>query len=112
METKSRFYSMQVKHVPAREKNGNLKNGQEYKILNNKFGRETISCILNWKNGFLSNDDDIPAVQMDDGHIEYWTDGYLDNSEYDSEGNLLPAVIADYGTVEEYWQNGERIKID
>ena len=109
-DSKSRFISLQENWKPAHNKSGELKNGQEYKIFHNKFGRDTISCLLNWKNGFLHSEPDLPAVQMDDGHVEYWKDGVLHNDEHDSEGNLMPAVIAEWGRVEEYWINGTRIK--
>lgn len=110
--TKSRFYSLQENRKETHNKDGSLKNGQEYKIFHKKFGRDSISCILNWKNGFLHSLPDIPAVQMDDGHMEYWTEGYLNNEKHDSEGNLMPAVIAEFGTIEEYWIHGTKLKTE
>lgn len=107
--TASRFYDMQKVHKPV-EISGMPKNGQEFVIFHNKFGQRKISCILNWKNGFLNSDDNTPAVQMEDSHTEYWTNGYLDNTQRDKEGNLMPAVIADYGKKIEYWVNGKKTR--
>lgn len=108
-QTASRFFDLQKKHKPRLE-NGVPKNGQEFITMNNKFGKKEISMILNWKNGFLHSEKDLPAVQMEDAHTEYWEDGYLSNVEIDANGNQMPAVIADYGHIEEFWVHGERIK--
>lgn len=86
------------------------KNEQEIVTFTNKFGFKKITAILNWTNGFLNSDEDTPAVQMEDFHTEYWKNGVLHNSALDSDGNLLPAVISDYGTHREYWIEGKRVK--
>lgn len=106
--SKSRFISLQIEHKPARYKDGKLKNGQEIKIIKQNQNKNMF-VLLNWKDGFLHSTQDIPAVQMDDGHTEFWTNGYLNNDNHDSEGNLMPAVITNYGTEEEFWINGKRL---
>ena len=109
-KTESRFFELQLKRKPVLE-NGKPKNGQEFIIFTNQFGiKGQIGVILNWKNGYLNNlDNGEPAVQMDDTHTEYWTNGLLDNQNYDKNGNLMPAVIAKYGQVEEFWVNGKKV---
>lgn len=108
-KSKSRFFNLQETHRPVMD--GTVpRNGPEYVIFHNKFGQAKVSCILNWKNGFLHSTENQPAVQMDDSHTEYWTDGYLDNEARDINGELIPAVIADYGMTREYWSKGKRIK--
>ena len=109
METKSRFYDLQKNHKPVMA-GRKPKNGQEFIIFYDKFGYKKITAILNWKNGFLHSENGTPAVQMEDTHTEYWTDGFLNNKELDVNGNLMPAVFSDYGETKEYWSNGKRIK--
>jgi hypothetical protein len=67
-------------------------------------------CIVRLNDGFLSNQDDgeggtLPAVEAEDGHTEWWENGFLHREEG-------PAVITDGGTWEEYWEKGllERIE--
>ena len=52
---------------------------------------------------------DTPAVRFDDSHTEYWENGKLSNREQDIYGNLMPAVISQYGSIEEYWVDGKRV---
>lgn len=108
-ETKSRFIFMMKEHKPCKDEKGNLKQGQEYKVFENKFGFNSIGVIFNWKDGYLNSEPGIPAVQVEDGHTEYWTNGYLNNTDLDINGNPMPAVISAYGGVEEYWVNGKRV---
>lgn len=109
METKSRFYDLQKTGKPVLE-GGEPKNRQEIVTFYNKFGQKKISAILNWHNGFLTSEPNTPAVQFEDFHTEYWEDGKLSNQELDAKGNLMPAVISDYGLHKEWWINGKRIK--
>jgi hypothetical protein len=109
METVSRFIKLMEREKPFLDENGNLKQGSEFKIFENKYGQEAISCILNWKDGFLHSEDDIPAVQFDDSHTEHWENGKLSNKQMDVFGNLYPAIISDYGKIEEFWIDGERV---
>ena len=108
VKSKSRFINLMLEHKPVMDGN-QPRNGQEFIIFENKFGQKEVSCILNWKNGFLHSEENIPAVQMEDSHTEYWKDGYLHNEKYDENGNLMAAVYADYGESKEYWINGKRI---
>ena len=109
METVSRFIKLMEREKPFLDENGNLKQGSEFKIFENKYGQEAISCILNWKDGYLHSEDDIPAVQFDDSHTEHWENGKLSNKQMDVFGNLSPAIISAYGTLAEFWVAGERI---
>lgn len=108
VKTKSRFYSLMENKKPVMDGN-QPKNGQEFVVFHNKFGQKKVSAILNWKNGFLHSEENIPAVQMEDSHTEYWENGVLSNEKHDDEGNLMPAVFADYGETREYWIGGKRI---
>ena len=109
METKSRFYNLQKTGKPVYD-GTEPKNGQEIVTFTNKFGEKKIRAILNWKNGFLNSEPDIPAVQMEDFHTEFWENGKLSNKDLDKHGNLMPAVISNYGKHEEWWMDGKRIK--
>ena len=82
METASRFIKLMEMEKPFWDENGNLKQGSEFKIFENKYGQEVISCILNWKDGFLHSEEDIPAVQFDDSHTEHWENGKLSNNKW------------------------------
>ena len=109
IETKSRFYDLQLSNKPVMGLDG-PKNGQEIVTFTDRFGRKKITAILNYKDGFLNNDSDCPAVQMEDFHTEYWENGKLSNSEMNENGELMPAVISDYGHHLEWWSNGKKIK--
>lgn len=107
MKTKSRLYELMNKKGPTTE-GGIPKDFQE--IIPIQVGKEKITAILNWKNGYLNSEENIPAVQFEDFHTEYWENGLLSNKRTDAEGNLMPAVISDYGTYFEYWIDGKRVK--
>ena len=109
MKTVSRSVDLMKNKKPVKTINGELKQGSEFVIFENKFGFKQISCILNWKDGFLHSTPDTPAVQFDDSHTEYWENGKLSNREQDIYGNLMPAVISQYGSIEEYWVDGKRV---
>ena len=47
---------------------------------------------------------------MEDFHTEFWENGKLSNKDLDKHGNLMPAVISNYGKHEEWWLDGKRIK--
>jgi hypothetical protein len=47
---------------------------------------------------------------MEDFHTEYWNMGKLSNKETNDDGEMMPAVISDYGTHREYWIDGKKIK--
>ncbi len=106
-KTKSRFINLQHTGKPLCE-NGVPKEGQDFTVIYNKFGYTKLGVILNFKNGFLNSEPGIPAVQFEDTHTEYWQNGKLHREEYDSDGNLKPAVISDFGEHKEYWLNGIR----
>lgn len=61
--------------------------------------------IMRFKNGLLHGDD-IPAVEYNDGHMEYFRHGVLHR-----DGNR-PAIIDVSGKKKlyEFWNNGEFIK--
>ena len=109
VETKSRFYDLQLSNKPVMDLDG-PKNGQEIVTFLNRFGRDKIRAILNYKDGFLNNEPNCPAVQMEDFHTEYWENGKLSNTELNADGELMPAVISDYGRHQEWWANGKKIK--
>lgn len=104
-KTNSRFFDFTGKQV----KEGNTpKNGPDIRTFDNKFGFKKITVIFYYKNGYLHSEDDIPAIQCEDGHTEYWTMGKLDNTRMDIYGELMPAVVSADGS-EEYWVNGKKI---
>lgn len=106
-ETVSRFINCTDKIYVNEEKKP--KEGQEIVILENKFGKKSIQILVNYHKGKLHSYADVPAIQCDDTHTEYWTEGKLHNAEKDQEGNTLPAVISDYGDIQEFWNEGKRI---
>ena len=108
-QTKSRFFNLMKAKKPVMDGN-KPRNGIQFVIFYNKFGYTKINCILNWQDGFLNSSYNIPAVQMEDGHTEYWENGVLSNTQLDIEGNQMPAVFSDGGEIKEYWVNGKRIK--
>ena len=112
IQSKSRFLEA-AKGAKPYKVNGVLMQGQEFRTFTNMFGYKEISCLLNWKDGKLDTDWDadpvIPAVQMSDGHTEYWKDGKLHNDHKDDDGNLMPAVITDNWETTEYWVDGTRV---
>ena len=59
--------------------------------------------ILRFKNGYLHGENE-PAVECDDGHIEFWKNGLLHREDG-------PAVISNYGNVQEIWKDGEFVKV-
>lgn len=65
---------------------------------------------INYHNGFFEDYVDDggllqPAIQCDDGHVEYCHEGLLDRS------NGLPAVISNYSNRVEWWSKGRLVKI-
>lgn len=109
IETKSRFFSLQESGKPVMGLDG-PKNGQEIVTFTNKFGKKKIRAILNYKDGFLNDEPECPAVQMEDFHTEHWENGKISNRELNTSGELMPAVISDYGVHQEWWTNGNKIK--
>lgn len=109
VETKSRFYSLQLNGKPVMGLDG-PKNGQEIVQFENKFGKKKIRAILNYKDGYLNDEPDCPAVQMEDFHTEHWEMGKLSNHEINQNGELMAAVISDYGMHQEWWTDGRKIK--
>lgn len=105
--TKSRMYKMSG--IAYKNDDGTLKEGDEYTLLNNAFGHSKIGVITRWKMGMLHSEGGEPAVQFEDTHTEYYRNGVLHNDLKDSFGRRMPAVIAEYQTVEEYWENGKQI---
>lgn len=57
--------------------------------------------VVRFKDGYIDGGY-LPAIEYEDGGTEWWTKGYPDG---------LPAVITDFGSREEYWENGKLIKI-
>jgi len=78
------------------DKNGQPRQGDEYRTLHNIYGSAEMGIILRWKDGMLNDDGDLPAVEFDDAHIEHYRNGLLYAEKH------KPAVIADYGTQCEY----------
>lgn len=109
VKTKSRFYNLMIERKPIMDGN-RPRNDSQFVTFLNRFGFKKINCILNWKDGFLSSTKDTPAVQMEDGHTEYWENGVISNTQLDENGNQMPAIYTDFGETKEYWINGKRIK--
>jgi hypothetical protein len=92
-----------------KEPDGQLKQGHEYRVLNNIWGFESIGILTRWRDGRLNDDGDLAAVECQDAHIEHFKNGFLHNDERDENGNFKPAIIDGYGKKFEYWLNGKRI---
>jgi hypothetical protein len=90
----------------------NLKQGHEYRILQNAFGYKEIGCLTRFRDGRLNDDGENPAVEFQDGHMEYFHNGFLHNSDTNEEGKLQPAIIANCGKNVEYWFNGKQVNQD
>ncbi|MBQ1197046.1 MAG: hypothetical protein IIX47_00385 [Spirochaetaceae bacterium] len=58
-----------------------------------------IPVIYNFKNGYIHNEEDLPAVEYP-MHWEYWKDG------------LIVKVVDMGGDTEEYWENGVPVRIE
>ena len=69
-------------------------------LANDTIDRET-QAILRFRNGYLDGGD-LPAVECDDFHLEYYKGGRLHRDDG-------PAVVSDYGNVREFWKNGHRV---
>ena len=110
MGSLSRFLKLNGNPQKAYDENGKLKNGQEFKKFVNKWGLDEVIVIFNWKEGKLHSEGFIPAVQCSDTHTEYWENGKLSNKNRDYDGNLMPAIISNYGTEKEYWIDGQQIE--
>lgn len=114
-KTLSRFYDLQIQHKQTME-HGRPLNRQDAVTFTNKFGFKTLTCLLNYVDGYLQTErdipgiGDIPAVQFEDGHVEHWDKGYLHNTDLDYDGNIMPAVIPVGGAEPEYWIKGKKIK--
>lgn len=109
IETKSRFYALMESEKPVMGLDG-PKNGQEIVTFINKFGHKKIRAILNYKDGFLNDEPDCPAVQMEDFHTEHWENGKISCRELNKNGELMAAVISDYGMHQEWWTDGKKLK--
>lgn len=92
-----------------KESDGSLKQGHEYRILRNMYNYDELGILLRWLDGRLSDDGDLPAVEFQDAHVEHFRNGYLHNDKRDENGNLIPAIVASYGTQFEYWLNGKQV---
>ena len=53
------------------------------------------------ENGLLHGQDE-PAIQTENGHLEWWNHGVLHRMD-------APAVLSSYGEYQERWENGRRI---
>ena len=89
--------------VTFSDDHGQLRQGHEYRKLNNMYGSAEIGIILRWQNGLLHDDGNLPAVEFQDAHIEHYRDGLLHAEK------PMPAIIADYGTQREYYSNGKQV---
>ena len=99
--TRSRFFDATDKVFLNED--GSEKQGQEIIFLDNKVGDDNVTAILNFTDGKLNDNGTIPAIQCDDAHCEFWKNGKLHNTQKDVDGNQMPAIISDYGDIEEYW---------
>lgn len=72
------------------------------------FGFSDIQAILHFKDGLLHNDDG-PAIEFADAHVEFWQNGVPHNEERNANGVLMPAIYSDYLNTREYWINGKQV---
>jgi len=69
-------------------------------------------CIINFENGKINNwynslekIDNYPAIDCEDAHIEYWENSFLHKKN-------APAVVSAGDNKVEYWNNGEKKKVN
>ena len=106
MITNSLFYKEQTECVTSVDENGNPANGTRL-----FFTEDNKKIIVRFNNGLLDGDSYTatgklivqPAVESE-GHIEYWRKGKLHRDDG------LAAVSSEGFSLNEYWENGERIK--
>ncbi len=109
METRARMIDFQKIDKPVLDSNTKEPlNGTIFQTYFNRWGYAQIGMITRWKNGRLHADGGEPAVECDDGHCEYYTEGLLNNTNLDSSGKQFPAVV--FGDYEEYWVEGQKIQ--
>lgn len=83
---------------------GNPYNGKYY------ITKEHDVCVC-FLNGYIDSrgnpdkDGSKWAIQYKDGHSEWWRKGVIHRD------NNLPAIITDYGSWEEYWDNNQLLLI-
>ena len=58
--------------------------------------------IVRFKDGYIDGGY-LPAIEYEDGGTEWWSKGMPDGH---------PAIVTDFGTREEYWENGRLIRIE
>jgi len=89
--------------------NGSLKQGHEFRTIDNFEGNGDMGIILRWKNGKLNDDGDYPAVEFEDSHLEHFLDGMLHNEARWPDGKLKPAIIGITSGMVEYYINGLQV---
>jgi hypothetical protein len=92
-----------------KDSSGTLKQGHEYRNLTGMYGYDTIGILCRWQDGRLNDDGELPAVEFQDAHIEHFKNGVLHNNNRDEDGQIKPAIIAEYGAQVEYWVNGKQV---
>lgn len=95
-----------------KDDNGNLQQGQVYRMVPDQFGYEEIGLITRWLDGRLNDDGEAPAVEFADAHIEHYKMGVLHNERKDDNGKLQPAIIAQFGRKVEYYLRGDLVDQD
>ena len=68
-------------------------------LVNDTIDKDS-GAILRLRNGYLDGGN-LPAVECDDSHMEFYKDGQLHREDG-------PAVVSNYGKVKEFWKNGRR----
>ena len=68
-------------------------------LVNDTIDKDS-GAILRFRNGYLDGGN-LPAVECDDSHMEFYKDGQLHREDG-------PAVVSNYGKVKEFWKNGRR----
>ncbi len=97
METKSRFYEYTGKEF--RDADGELKQGD---VLRN-------GTILRFFDGKLDGDGE-PAVECQDGHMEWWKEGKLHRDASDGPAVTTICEQEDGTAYGEKWENGIRLE--
>jgi hypothetical protein len=86
------------------------------KIISDETGKQKMEgerfvkgVIIRFKDGYIHGGQGVegnsqPAIECGDSQVEYWENGYLHREDG-------PAIIAEFGDWEEYWDHGKLVYI-